>query len=46
MAVERGAEIAPANGKLGVLLVGLGAVSRTNWKPHADGNDPAGKAHG
>jgi myo-inositol-1-phosphate synthase len=29
MAVEKGAEIAPAKGKLGVLLVGLGAVSTT-----------------
>ena len=29
MAVKRGAEIAPAKGKLGVLLVGLGAVSTT-----------------
>ncbi|HZH33610.1 MAG TPA: inositol-3-phosphate synthase, partial [Pyrinomonadaceae bacterium] len=27
--VEKGVEIAPANGKLGVLLVGLGAVSTT-----------------
>jgi myo-inositol-1-phosphate synthase len=29
MAVSKGAEIAPAKGKLGVLLVGLGAVSTT-----------------
>jgi myo-inositol-1-phosphate synthase len=29
MAVQKGAEIAPAEGKLGVLLVGLGAVSTT-----------------
>ncbi|MDT5063574.1 MAG: myo-inositol-phosphate synthase [Acidobacteriota bacterium] len=29
MAIERGAGIAPAKGKLGVLLVGLGAVSTT-----------------
>ncbi|MDQ3257558.1 MAG: inositol-3-phosphate synthase, partial [Acidobacteriota bacterium] len=29
MAVEKGAEIAPANGRLGVLMVGLGAVSTT-----------------
>src|ERR671933_472759 len=29
MAVEKGTEIAPAKGKLGVLLVGLGAVSTT-----------------
>jgi myo-inositol-1-phosphate synthase len=29
VAVEKGAEIAPAKGKLGVLLVGLGAVSTT-----------------
>ena len=29
MPVQKGAEIAPANGKLGVLLVGLGAVSTT-----------------
>ncbi|MER3428249.1 MAG: inositol-3-phosphate synthase [Pyrinomonas sp.] len=29
MAVEKGAEIAPAQGRLGVLLVGLGAVSTT-----------------
>ncbi|HLL76067.1 MAG TPA: inositol-3-phosphate synthase [Pyrinomonadaceae bacterium] len=29
MPVERGTEIAPARGKLGVLLVGLGAVSTT-----------------
>src|SRR5262245_52262410 len=29
MAVKKGAEIAPAKGKLGVLLVGLGAVSTT-----------------
>src|SRR6266852_6775726 len=29
MTVARGAEIAPAKGKLGVLLVGLGAVSTT-----------------
>src|SRR6267143_5563149 len=29
MPVEKGAEIAPAKGKLGVLLVGLGAVSTT-----------------
>ena len=29
MAVEKGAEIAPAKGKLGMLLVGLGAVSTT-----------------
>src|ERR1051325_4849972 len=29
MAVEKGAEITPAKGKLGVLLVGLGAVSTT-----------------
>jgi len=29
MAVAKGAEIAPAKGKLGVLLVGLGAVSTT-----------------
>ena len=29
MAVQKGAEIAPATGKLGVLLVGLGAVSTT-----------------
>ncbi len=29
MAVDKGAEIAPAKGKLGVLLVGLGAVSTT-----------------
>ncbi|MCA1815807.1 MAG: inositol-3-phosphate synthase [Acidobacteria bacterium] len=29
MAVERGTEIAPAKGRLGVLLVGLGAVSTT-----------------
>src|SRR5215210_2659038 len=29
MAVQKGAEIAPAKGKLGVLLVGLGAVSTT-----------------
>ncbi|HEX8178111.1 MAG TPA: inositol-3-phosphate synthase [Pyrinomonadaceae bacterium] len=29
MAVAKGAEIAPAQGKLGVLLVGLGAVSTT-----------------
>ncbi|HVF86159.1 MAG TPA: inositol-3-phosphate synthase [Pyrinomonadaceae bacterium] len=29
MPIEKGAEIAPANGKLGVLLVGLGAVSTT-----------------
>jgi len=28
-AVQKGAEIAPAKGKLGVLLVGLGAVSTT-----------------
>ncbi len=27
--VEKGVEIAPANGKLGILLVGLGAVSTT-----------------
>jgi myo-inositol-1-phosphate synthase len=29
MPIEKGAEIAPATGKLGVLLVGLGAVSTT-----------------
>jgi myo-inositol-1-phosphate synthase len=29
MALEKGAEIAPAKGKLGILLVGLGAVSTT-----------------
>src|SRR6476661_8903219 len=29
MPVKRGAEIAPARGRLGVLLVGLGAVSTT-----------------
>src|ERR1043166_35008 len=29
MAIAEGAEIAPAKGKLGVLLVGLGAVSTT-----------------
>src|SRR5918912_1577641 len=29
MAVAKGAEIAPAKGKLGVLIVGLGAVSTT-----------------
>src|SRR5467141_4171009 len=29
MAVQKGADIAPAKGKLGVLLVGLGAVSTT-----------------
>ncbi len=29
MAVEKGTEIAPADGRLGVLLVGLGAVSTT-----------------
>src|SRR4026208_639907 len=29
MPVQKGAEIAPAKGKLGVLLVGLGAVSTT-----------------
>src|SRR5262249_34658348 len=29
MAIVKGAEIAPATGKLGVLLVGLGAVSTT-----------------
>src|SRR5689334_9499464 len=29
MAIEKGAEITPAKGKLGVLLVGLGAVSTT-----------------
>src|SRR6267142_863466 len=29
MAITKGAEIAPAEGKLGVLLVGLGAVSTT-----------------
>lgn len=29
MPIEKGAEIAPAKGKLGVLLVGLGAVSTT-----------------
>jgi myo-inositol-1-phosphate synthase len=29
MAIEKGTEIAPAKGKLGVLLVGLGAVSTT-----------------
>ncbi|HKC63196.1 MAG TPA: inositol-3-phosphate synthase, partial [Pyrinomonadaceae bacterium] len=29
MAIRKGAEIAPAKGKLGVLLVGLGAVSTT-----------------
>ena len=29
VAIEKGAEIAPAKGKLGVLLVGLGAVSTT-----------------
>ncbi|CDM65977.1 inositol-3-phosphate synthase [Pyrinomonas methylaliphatogenes] len=29
MAIEKGVEIAPAQGKLGVLLVGLGAVSTT-----------------
>jgi myo-inositol-1-phosphate synthase len=29
MAIDKGAEIAPAKGKLGVLLVGLGAVSTT-----------------
>src|ERR1700730_10597958 len=29
MAVQKGAKIAPAEGKLGVLLVGLGAVSTT-----------------
>src|SRR5438132_8224859 len=29
MTVAKGAEIAPAKGKLGVLLVGLGAVSTT-----------------
>ena len=29
MSVEKNAEIAPASGKLGVLLVGLGAVSTT-----------------
>src|SRR3712207_44847 len=29
MAVEKGVEIAPAEGRLGVLLVGLGAVSTT-----------------
>src|SRR6266403_4765171 len=29
MAITKGAEIAPAKGKLGVLLVGLGAVSTT-----------------
>ncbi len=27
--VEKGVEIAPASGKLGILLVGLGAVSTT-----------------
>ncbi len=27
--VEKGVDIAPANGKLGILLVGLGAVSTT-----------------
>ena len=29
MPVKKGAQIAPAKGKLGVLLVGLGAVSTT-----------------
>src|ERR671920_95823 len=29
MAIQKGSEIAPAKGKLGVLLVGLGAVSTT-----------------
>jgi myo-inositol-1-phosphate synthase len=29
MAIEKGTEIAPAKGKLGILLVGLGAVSTT-----------------
>jgi myo-inositol-1-phosphate synthase len=29
MAIKKGAEVAPAKGKLGVLLVGLGAVSTT-----------------
>ncbi|HEV7859452.1 MAG TPA: inositol-3-phosphate synthase [Pyrinomonadaceae bacterium] len=29
MAIEKGVEIAPAKGKLGILLVGLGAVSTT-----------------
>ncbi|HYJ46683.1 MAG TPA: inositol-3-phosphate synthase, partial [Pyrinomonadaceae bacterium] len=29
MPIEKGADIAPAKGKLGVLLVGLGAVSTT-----------------
>src|ERR1051325_5419926 len=29
MSVKKGAEVAPAKGKLGVLLVGLGAVSTT-----------------
>ena len=29
MAIKKGTEIAPAKGKLGVLLVGLGAVSTT-----------------
>ena len=29
MAISKGADIAPAKGKLGVLLVGLGAVSTT-----------------
>jgi myo-inositol-1-phosphate synthase len=29
MAIKKGAEIAPAKGKLGILLVGLGAVSTT-----------------
>jgi myo-inositol-1-phosphate synthase len=27
--IEKGAEVAPAEGKLGILLVGLGAVSTT-----------------
>src|SRR5918912_3532104 len=29
MAIQKGAEVAPAKGRLGVLLVGLGAVSTT-----------------
>src|SRR5919112_5869562 len=29
MAIKKGSEIAPAKGKLGILLVGLGAVSTT-----------------
>ena len=49
-----GTKIEPAKGKLGVMVVGMGAVATTSspgagqadWVAYADGHDPAGEADG